>query len=448
MKIRKTDTNFRACVLLVILAGAAATVRAQAPAPAPKEPENFLNRSTMTGDWGGLRTDLAKKGITFDFTVTQTEMGVVTGGLNNAAEYGGRGDFFMTLDTAKAGLWKGGTFVIEGEVNWGNGANPNAGVLMPVNTNQVFPVPGKVGSAAIPSVMYSHVLSPYFGVTGGKVFVTGADENEFAHGKYGKGDTQFFNTAFNIIPSALFTTPYTPLGAGFFFLPMKDPAAMIVKALVYTSSGAANKADFKTFSHDDLSVYLEGRWRTHLFGKTGHQDIIYLHSNKDMTSINQILNGESGTHVLATKQGSWMVSCNFDQYLWEPEKGKGFGIFGRFAASDGDPNFIHYFYELGFGGKGVGAKRPNDTYGFGGYYINASHPTVTTAAGTQQFFRDEKGFEAYYNIALTPWAHLSPDFQVIHGISAQNVVAHAEQGVPLRNINNAVVLGLRLGLVF
>ena len=73
---------------------------------------------------------------------------------------------------------------------------------------------------------------------------------------------------------------------------------------------------------------------------------------------------------------------------------------------------------------------------------------MTTAAGTQQFFRDEKGFEVYYSLALTPWAHLSPDFQVVHGISAQNVVAHAEQGVPLRNIDNAVVLGLRLGLVF
>ena len=143
-----------------------------------------------------------------------------------------------------------------------------------------------------------------------------------------------------------------------------------------------------------------------------------------------------------------MFSANFDQYLWEPTEGKGFGIYGRFAASDGNPNFIHYFYSLGFGGKGVGAKRPNDTYGIGGYYINASHPTLVSPLGTKEFLRDEKGFEMFYNLALTPWAHLSPDFQVVHGITAQNVLAHAEQGVPLRNIGNAVVLGLRLGLVF
>ncbi|HUK89327.1 MAG TPA: hypothetical protein VLZ81_02925, partial [Blastocatellia bacterium] len=122
-----TTTKFRVPVVLVMLTAAAATARAQALAP--KEPENFLNRSTMTGDWGGLRSELAKKGITFDFTLTQTEMGVVSGGLNNAAEYGGRGDFIMNLDTTKAGLWRGGIFTIEGEVNYGNGANYNSGAL-------------------------------------------------------------------------------------------------------------------------------------------------------------------------------------------------------------------------------------------------------------------------------------------------------------------------------
>jgi len=394
MKTTKT-TNFRVSVLLILSAALAANAYAQAPAP--DYSGDFLTRSTMTGDWGGVRNDLANKGFTFDFSVTQTEVGVVTGGLNNAAEYGGRGEFIMTLDTGKAGLWHGGSFMVEGEVNYGNGANLNTGALLPVNTNQVFPVPGKPGSAAIPAVMFTQILSPYFGVTAGKLFVTAADDNEFAHGRYGKGDTNFSNTAFNLIPSALFTTPYTPLGAGFFILPKKDPAAFIVKALVYTSSGAANKADFSTFSHDDLSVYLEARWRTRLLKKTGHQDVIFLHSNEDKTSINQILTLQPGTNQLATKPGSWMLSFNFDQYVWQPEEGKGFGPFGRFAASDGNPNFIHYFYELGVGGKGVGAKRPNDTYGLGGYYMDISHPTLTTPLGQQQFLRNEKGFEAYYS---------------------------------------------------
>ena len=102
----------------------------------------------------------------------------------------------------------------------------------------------------------------------GKFNVTSADENEFAHGKYAKGDTQFMNTALNLVPAALFTTPYTPIGDGVVILPKKDPEAIMVKALAYASSGTATKADFSTFSHDDLSVYVEARWRTH-FWKDG-----------------------------------------------------------------------------------------------------------------------------------------------------------------------------------
>jgi len=443
MKTIKVITNVWGAILLVLLAAACAS--AQAPVVDPAT--NFFTQSTMTGDWGGTRTEMAKKGITFDFSLTQTEAGVVHGGLNNASEYGGRGDFYMNLDTGKAGLWPGGFLMVEGEVNYGNGANPNAGALLPVNTNQVFPVPGKSGSAAIPAVTFTQFLSPYFGVTAGKYNVAAADDNEFAHGKYGKGDTQFMNTAFNLIPAALFTTPYTPLGGGLVFLPDKNPESFIIKALVYATSGVATKADFKTFSHNDLSVYIEGRVRTHFFKKTGHQDAIYLHSNKDITSINQILI-LPGMPSLTAKPGAWMVSYNFDQYLWEPEKGKGFGLFGRFAATDGDPSFIHYFYELGVGGKGVGARRPNDTYGFGTYYIDVTHPTLITPVGTTELLRPEKGLELYYSLALTPWAHLSPDFQVVHGVSANNVFAHIAQGVPLRNIDTAVVFGLRLNLVF
>ena len=444
MKIVKT-TRFGTSILIFLLAGAAASVYAQGPTP--DNSGDFFRRATMTGDWGGTRNELAKKGMTFDFSLTQTEVGVVSGGLNSAAEYGGRGDFYMNLDTGKAGLWRGGFLMIEGEVNYGNGANPNSGTLLPVNTNQVFPVPGKSGSAAIPAVTFTQFLSPYFGVTAGKYNVAAADDNEFAHGKYGKGDTQFMNTAFNLIPAALFTTPYTPVGAGLVVLPMKDPAALIIKALVYATSGVATKADFKTFSHNDLSVYVEGRGRTRFFGKTGHQDVIYLHSNKDITSINQILI-LPGNPLLRAKCCAWMVSWNFDQYLWEPTEGKGFGLFGRFAATDGDPSFIHYFYELGVGGKSVGAKRPNDSYGFGTYYIDVTHPTLVTPVGTKELLRPEKGLELYYSLALTPWAHLSPDFQVVHGISANNVFAHIAQGVPLRNIETAVVFGLRLNLVF
>ena len=122
--------------------------------------------------------------------------------------------------------------------------------------------------------------------------------------------------------------------------------------------------------------------------------------------------------------------------------GKGFGIFGWFSAADGNPNFMQYFYSFGVSGKGLMPIRPDDSYGIGWYYININNPELTTSTGTMEFLRDEQGVEAYYSIALTPWAHLTPNIQVIHGAQKhQNLTDN-------REIDTSVVLGLRLGLVF
>ena len=63
-------------------------VGAEEPSADPHSGD-FFSRSTMTGDWGGARNDLAAKGVTFDANLTQIEQGVVSGGKNGAWEYGG-----------------------------------------------------------------------------------------------------------------------------------------------------------------------------------------------------------------------------------------------------------------------------------------------------------------------------------------------------------------------
>ena len=66
---------------------------------------DIWNRSTLTGDWFGVRNDLAAKGITFDMSLTQVYQGIVSGGKDDAWKYGGRGDLTFNLDTQKLGLW-------------------------------------------------------------------------------------------------------------------------------------------------------------------------------------------------------------------------------------------------------------------------------------------------------------------------------------------------------
>ena len=64
---------------------------------------------------------------------------------------------------------------------------------------------------------------------------------------------------------------------------------------------------------------------------------------------------------------------------------------------------MHFFYSLGIGGKGVIPNRHNDRYGLGFYYIDVNNPKLQGLFRSTKLLRDEYGFEAFYNFALTPW---------------------------------------------
>lgn len=439
---------FSHLVTFSVTAGAADTP------PANPYSGDILTRSTLTGDWWGLRNDLAANGVTLNMSITQVGQGVVNGGKSGQWQYGGRGDIVLNLDSQKLGLWPGGFLNLEAEGNWASSVNHNTGALMPVNLSQPLPLPGQ--NFYLDSLNFAQFLSPYFGLTLGKyatLTATSGDMNEFAHGK---GDTQFMNMAFNINPVVAFTVPYSTLGAGVIVLPTKDPKEAIVNFMVLQANGTANTSGFNDLSGNQLVFAGSGRLRTDFFGLTGHQLFGFSFSNRDFTSIDQRFSNILQNQKLAGTTHSWGVYYNFDQYLYEPKKGsgEGIGIFGRFGASDGNPNFMHFFYSLGVGGKGVIPGREHDRYGFGFYYIDISNPTLRGSFRTAKLLRDEYGFEAFYNFTITPWLLLTPDIQVIRGAQKDKVTF----GLPVlaappilfrkESIGTATVLGLRLQMVF
>ena len=310
---------------------------------------DFWTRSTLTGDWGGIRNEWAAKGITFDINLTQIGQSVISGGKNIGWEYTGRGNLTLNMDTQKMGLWPGGFFTVEVEGNYNKPINLDTGAIMPVNTNQLFPTPGNQ-ELNVPAVSFTQFLSHYFGVTLGKLDTTSGDANEFAHGK---GDKQFFNLAFNINPVLLLTVPNSTLGAGIIILPTKDPKQAVIKLMVIDTDGKANRSGFDTAFEGNNTYIIEGHIRTDFFGMTGHQLVGYTYSGKDFSSLDQSMRFIIENGDIKQEDDSWSFFYNFDQYLYEPKKGQGVGIFGRFGASDGDANPIHYFYSIGVGGKGV-----------------------------------------------------------------------------------------------
>jgi len=411
---------------------------------------DFWSRSTLTGDWGGTRNDWAAKGITFDVNLTQIGMSNISGGKKQGWEYSGRGDITLNIDTGKMGLWPGGFITVEVEGNYNRSVNLDTGGLSPVNTNQIFPTTGS-DQLNIPNVSIMQFFSHYIGVFAGKLATItshSGDMNEFAHGK---GDTQFFNLAFNINPAVSLTVPYSTLAAGVIILPTKNPAEAIINMMAYDGNGEAESSGFDTVFKGNTNYAIEGRMRTDFFGLTGHQLVGVTYSTRNFASLDQNLHLMIETGNIEQKDNSWSFHYNFDQYLYEPKKGsgQGIGIFGRFGASDGNPNPVHYFYSLGIGGKGL-LGRPLDQFGIGYYYMDISNPKFTGPIAEREFLRDEYGVEAYYNFAITPWMKLTPDIQVIRPAQKETLQIDSEHllASKKKDVDTATIIGLRLQMVF
>jgi porin len=245
------------------------------------------------------------------------------------------------------------------------------------------------------------------------------------------------------------------LGTGIIALPTKDPNQAIVSFMVLSSTGKASTSGFEDLDGNNLTFAGEGRVRTDFFGLTGHQLFGAAFSNRKFTSIDQSARFIFENGAFERKKGSWNSYYNFDQYFYEPKKGsgEGIGVFGRIGVSDGNPNFMHLFYSLGIGGRGVIPNRANDRYGFGFYYIDINNPELQGLFRNAKLLRDEYGFEAFYNIAITPWLELTPDIQVVRGAQKNEIrIGTGPLGllprIDRKSIGTATILGLRLKMVF
>ena len=132
---------------------------------------------------------------------------------------------------------------------------------------------------------------------------------------------------------------------------------------------------------------------------------------------------------MTTNSDAWAIYWNGYQYFQGDEK-KGWGLFGRLGFGDGVVNPVRFNMAAGVGGTSPLPDREADRWGLGLYYIDMAHLSVLETLNLQH----ETGAELFYNIALTPWAHLSLDAQVV-----APVASHAE---------TAVVLGTRLVINF
>jgi porin len=405
----------------------------QAAATAAPPPPQFGGclccRPKLTGDWHGRRDCYAQNGITLDADVTQFYFGVTEGGLDRHFDYGGHGDYVMNMDLGKLGVHEGLFFKLRAEHRFGEDISDDTGSFIPATVLPGLPVRDHE-DLYLTDVLFTQALSETFVVFAGKMQTLDGDANAFAHKR---GKDQFSNLAFVGNPVFLRTIPYSTLGAGFSILREMEP---IFTYTLLNSFDTTRTSGFDELFEEGVAMAAELRLPTCFHGMPGHQLFGAAWNSQDFVSLGQDPRIVLPDVPIAVHSGSWGLYWNFDQYLYvDPcDPKRGWGIFGRAGVAEDEVVPLLYFLSAGIGGNSTISGRETDTFGIGYYYAGFTEeidPFFELFLGPTG---DGQGVELFYNIAVTPWFHLTPDLQVL---------------VPFREeVDTAVVVGLRGKLDF
>lgn len=356
--------------------------------------------------WESIKCGLEEEcGIDFEGSVTNFYQGVSSGGLQRKFRYGGHAEYDFDLDLGKISGWNGFTLKLGSEHRFADTVNGATGSVAPVALAPNLPEP-ETDDLALIEVRLGYELSENLELFAGKLDTLTFDRNAFAHGN---GDERFFSTPFNYNSIAAKTIPYSALGAGFNI--MRDGQRVFTLGVLNSEETPTTVGISDLFAGGAV-ILSELRIPVRLLGRSGQHLIGGSWSSKTFTSLDQNGRIDFPDIPIAAKRGSWALSWNFDQFLWQDrcDPARGWGLFGRAGISDGNPNPIEWSLSFGVGGDSRIAGREDDRFGLGWYYLGLSDefgPVLTTLLG------DGQGVEMYYDIAVSERLRMTFDFQIV-----------------------------------
>jgi porin len=378
------------------------------------------SRSTLTGNWGGLRDQAAAHGVTVTFNATYVFQGVASGGFNgplfnkfsDEQDTGNTlsSELKLELDTEKAGLWHGGSFAARLDGRTGRSVLQRAGSVSAVNNDALFPNvvdSFDEGAVAVTEVTFTQYLVEKLALFGGLLNTAEGDENELAGSAL--STSHFLNSAllYSLVEDA--TVPNVALGGGVIFEPNEHISGSIS---VFGTQETAGEDPFENTRGTTFAT--EWTLGYQLLKRPGAQTFGFLYgidaSRTAIAADPRLVLGSilAGQTIPTTSADTWAFYYNAHQYVCGDSE-NGWGIFARFGISDGDPNPVKLNLAGGLGGKGLLPQRRHDTWGVGIFYLNMSNEDLLKGLNVG----DETGGEVFYNIALTPWFHVTLDAQVI-----------------------------------
>lgn len=400
---------------------------------------DFWHRTQLSGDWGGVRTDLARHGLFFDLYSTSAHQDVESGGLKTGSAFIQNTQLSINIDTGRAGLWSGGLFHVTLESRYGSSSPQESfsvGSTVPQYTGLAYPGPLFVHDVLPTKYFLLQSVTPKFSVLLGRIDVLGMCDHTLFGNSY---NYDFANLNFNKNPMALNFYNTTSLSAVGVWTP--SPKLVVFGGVFDPNSQADN---FATKAFDRVNLYGAAIFSYKIGGLPGQSWAQFNWTNKPKIDLETPFGPlSSGTNSQALgillssnsvqgvavnyKPDSWLTIENFSQYLFVKDRPteivhklgsgqtlRGIGVFGRVGYAPQQTNTITRDASMALFAHGVFDFRKDDSFGAGFYYNGISSPLkldIELLSGSKNTVRDEKGSEIFYDIAITPAIRFIPSYQ-------------------------------------
>ncbi len=410
MKTRLIEVKLAALLSAIIFSPVSAEDARRSGANADAAtPVSWLERDTLTGDWAGNRLWLKEHGITISPRLTQFYQGLSAGDGDRDFKYGGKLDVLFNADLGKLGFWDGLSVTVHGEYNYGDSVNGIGGVVSPPNTALLFPGLDGADAFDLSSVYFQQKFNDSVTLLVGKINMIDLAGMKPFNG--GSGINSFWNLTFAAPPSGA-VPPYL---FGALLSVRTQPATFGL--WVYDPVSVVNKTGFEEPFANGVSIRGSVDFPVTIGGLSGRQGFSALYSTQpgtDLSDTGDIFLPPFPPGDPSIKDGRYHFSYSFDQALYRVSKDskEGFGIFGQFGISDGNPNKLYWSALVGISGTGLLIPgRSEDNWGIAYYYNAPSRDLKETLPLLT--IEDEQGVEVFYNFAATPWMTVGADLQII-----------------------------------
>ena len=423
-------------------------------------------RANLLGDFGGARSRLAERGISFGLNEASEVFGNASGGTRRGVVYEGLTQFSMGIDTGKLLGLPGGIFNVSGNQIHGRGLSQNN---LGNNLNTVSSLETQRGTLLFELWYEQALFDKKLTIRVGQL----AADQEFMVSQYAG---LFLNHTFgwSTLPSLDLPSggPIYPLatpGVRVKYAPRDDLAVLVGvfngdpagpgagSPQDHNPSGAAFRLRDGVFAIAEIqyginqsegAAGLPGAYKAGVWYNS--QTFADQRRNASGLSLADPAGIASGGR---SRRGNYSLYVVGDQLVWRPAGAKdgGVGVFARVMGAPGDRNLVNFYLDAGVTWKGAIPGRDSDTLGLGVAFARISDAASKLDSDTASFTgtaypirRHETVLELTYQAQVAPWWQIQPSAQYVFNPNG----GVPDPRRPARRLGDAAVFGLRTNITF